>query len=157
MRFALLLGILAVLAAAPQASAAGCAGLSGSFTVVRGSPGAGGISYTLRIHNAGTRACVLRGLPALRLLGLHGRPLPTHVTRDPRFTSTTPFVLRPGRTASATARFSPDVPGPGEGMGRCEPVAHSARVSAGGATVVVPIRPPTSVCEHGRLSFTPYR
>jgi hypothetical protein len=157
MRWGLLIGILVVLAAPAGASAAGCPKLSGSFSVVRGSAGAGQISYTLRVKNGGTTPCVLQGKPALRLLGLRGKPLPTSVLLDSRFHAR-PFVLRPGKTASATARFSPDVPGPGEPVGKtCEPVARTARVSAGGATIVVPLRPPTPVCEHGRLVFTPYR
>ncbi|HWX09457.1 MAG TPA: hypothetical protein VNY33_05730, partial [Gaiellaceae bacterium] len=99
----------------------------------------------------------LRGLPALRLLGAHGKSLPTNVVPDPRYHAKT-FLLRAGKTASATARFSPDVPGPGEPVTkRCEPLAYSAAVSAGGLLFVVPIRPrPTSVCEHGRLVFTTY-
>jgi len=30
-------------------------------------------------------------------------------------------------------------------------------VLAAGTSVVVPLRPPTRVCSHGRLVFTPYR
>jgi len=100
----------------------------------------------------------VRGLPALLLLGIRGQPLPTHVVRDPRFSAPRPFVIRPGKTASATARFSPDVPGKGEGSTKgCEPVAHAARVAAGGARFAIPVKPVTRVCEHGRLVFTPYR
>jgi hypothetical protein len=157
MRFALLFGILGALAAPGCSSAAGCSGLSGRFSVVLGSAGAGNIVYALRLHNGGSASCTLRGLPALRLLGASGKALSTHVLRDPRFKAGTSFVLRPGKTATATARFSPDVPGPGETGRQCEPVAHTARVSAAGLSVVVPLRPPTSVCEHGRLTFTTYR
>ncbi len=158
MRWGLLAVILAVLAGAPQAFAAGCAGLSGHFAPVRGSAGAGNIVYTLSVHNGGTASCTLQGLPVLQLYGLTGMPVPTHVVRDPRFTPK-PFVLRPGKTTAAMTRFSPDVPGPGEPAvkGRCEPEAYTVLVSAGGATLVLPIRPATSVCEHGRLTFTPYR
>jgi hypothetical protein len=163
MRRLLLLGIFAVLAApacshaAPNA-ASGCAGLTGSFKVVPNSAGAGNIVYTLRIHKTGTGTCLLQGLPKVRLLGATGAPLPTKVVRDPRFTPK-PFVLRAGHTASAQARFTPDVPGPGEPTKgtSCEPVAHTLRVVAGAATVVVPVLPPTRVCVHGRMSFTPYR
>jgi hypothetical protein len=156
-RWALLIGILAAFAAPAGSQAAGCQGLTGSFTVVPNSAGAGNIVYALRIHNGGTSSCVLRGLPQVRLLGTGGKALPTKVLRDPRFTPK-PFVLRPGRTATAQARFTPDVPGPGEqSPGPCEPVAHRLRVVAGGATVLVPVRPPTRVCVHGRMTFTPYR
>jgi Protein of unknown function (DUF4232) len=156
MRWALLIGLLAALAAPGCSSAATCGGLSGSFSVVPNSQGAGNILYTLRLKNGGSASCLLRGLPALRLLGAHGKPLPTHISLDPRYHART-FLLRPGRTATATARFTPDVPGPGETtVGACEPVAHTARVTAGGATVVVPLRPPTRVCVHGHLTFTTY-
>jgi hypothetical protein len=157
MRWVLLVGILAALVAPGSSSAAACGSLSGSFSVVPNSQGAGNILYTLRLKNGGSTSCLLVGLPVLRLLDVHGNPLPTHILRDPRYHENT-FLLRPGKTASATARFSPDVPGPGEPVTkRCEPVAHAVRVSAGGASVVVPIKPPTSVCEHGRLTFTTYR
>ncbi|HEV7134609.1 MAG TPA: DUF4232 domain-containing protein, partial [Gaiellaceae bacterium] len=156
---ALLAAILAAVAAPAQASAAGCPKLSGSFRVVPGSPGAGQISYTLRVKNGGSVPCTVRGLPALVLLGIRGQDLPTHVSLSPRFTAPArPFVIRPGKTASATARFSPDVPGKGEGSTKgCEPIAHTARVAAGGARFVIPIKPVTRVCEHGSLVFTPYR
>lgn len=158
MRLALLAAILAAVAAPAQASAAGCPKLSGSFRVVTGSAGAGQISYTLRVRNGGSAPCTVRGLPAILLLGIRSQPLPTHVVRDPRFSAPRPFVIRPGKTASATARFSPDVPGKGEGSTKgCEPIAHTARVAAGGARFVIPIKPVTRVCEHGSLVFTPYR
>jgi hypothetical protein len=158
MRRLLFVAILAVLATpACSHAAGGCAGLTGSFKVVPGSAGAGNIVYTLRLHDSGTKSCLLQGLPKVRLLGASGKALPTKVLPDPRFTPK-PFVLRPGHTASAQARFTPDVPGPGEQqVGACEPVAHTLRVTAGGATVVVPILPATRVCVHGRMTFTPYR
>ena len=157
MRCGLLAAILVVLAAPAGSRASACTGLGGTFSVVPGSAGAGNIVYTLRLHNGGTTACLLRGLPQLRLLGTGGRPLPTKVVADPRFHAT-PFLLRPGRTAAATARFTPDVPGPGEqSTGPCEPTAHTARVLAAGSSVVVPLRPATRVCVHGRMTFTPYR
>ena len=158
MRWALRLGILVVLAAPACSQAAGCTAISGSFTVIRSSAGAGNIVYTLRLHNGGSQSCLLKGLPQLRLLGVHGKPLPTHVVADPRFTAPKPFVLRPAHSTTAKARFSPDVPGVGEGHpGPCEPVAYKARVVVGGTTVVVPLDGHTSVCEHGLLTFTPYR
>jgi hypothetical protein len=157
MRRLLLLGILAVLAAPSGSQAAGCGSLSGSFKAVPNSAGAGNIVYTLRLTNGGTSSCVLHGLPQVRLLGASGKALPTKVLRDPRFTPKT-FVLLAGHTATAQARFTPDVPGPGEqSTGPCEPVAHKLRVVAGGATVLLPVLPPTRVCVHGRMTFTPYR
>jgi hypothetical protein len=125
------------------AALAACAGLHGSFSVVPGSAGAGNIVYALRLRNEGATPC---SVPTPRLLGKSGAPLPTHVS----WRST---VIRPGGHATATARFSPDVPGVGEQVsGPCEPVAHSLRLGP----AVVPIRPPTRVCEHGRLSFRPF-
>ena len=158
LRWGLLIGILVALAAPAPSSAAGCSGLSGKFAVVPGSAGAGNIVYRLSMHNGGSASCVLQGLPKLRLYALDGTPLPTHVALEPSYVAK-PFVLRPGKTASAMARFSPDVPGPGEPAvkGHCEPVAWTALVSAGGTTLVLPLRRPTSVCEHGRLTFRPYR
>ena len=66
--------------------------------------------------------------------------------------------LAPGASTRATARFSPDVPGPGEGgRARCEPVAYFFRVTApAGDTTKAGMKPPTPVCEHGRLFFSAY-
>jgi hypothetical protein len=64
--------------------------------------------------------------------------------------------LAPGAKTKATARFSPDVPGVGETtVGRCEPVSYWLRVNGqGGGTTKVKIAPPTSVCEHGGMSWS---
>lgn len=130
-----------------------CAGrdLGGSFSVVRGSAGAGQIVYLLRLRNVSSAACYLGAAPRLRLLGADGRPLPTRAA----WPGGRRLRLAPGATASTTARFSPDVPGVGEGgLGGCEPVAHELRVTpAGGGSARVPVRPPTPVCEHGRLGL----
>ena len=133
---------------------------AGSFSGVRGSAGAGNISYALVLRNRSTSACTLTGLPSARLLGKSGKPLPTIV--KPAFPGALAAVLvtlEPGQSSRATARFSPDVPGPGEPTQgtRCEPVAYTLRVNAqGGGTATAPIRPPTPVCEHGRLLFSAY-
>ena len=150
--------VLALLAgrAAPAASPA-CTGgdLRGVFAVVPGSAGAGNIVYDLRLTNRSTRTCFVTGIPGLRLLGLHGQALPTHVVPAFRGALTAVLVvLRPGASAVASARFSPDVPGPGEGGRRCEPVAHTLRVSPrAGGSLLAAIRPPTPVCEHGQLQL----
>ena len=69
--------------------------------------------------------------------------------------------LVPGSgTATLTAGFSPDVPGPGEPISgsQCERTAYKLRVApSGGGSVVVPISPPTPVCEHGSLQLTNFR
>jgi hypothetical protein len=85
--------------------------------------------------------------------------MPTHVVGIPPGAATAVLVaLAPGRSAAATLRFSPDVPGPGEQqVGRCEPVAHTVRVSLaspGSGSLVATIAPPTSVCESGRMTET---
>jgi hypothetical protein len=67
------------------------------------------------------------------------------------------ITLAPGRAANATARFSPDVPGPGEPAAgrRCEPVAYRLLVRpSGGGALRAPVEPPTSVCEHGGMTWT---
>jgi hypothetical protein len=67
--------------------------------------------------------------------------------------------LAPGQRTKASARFSPDVPGPGEPTtGRkCEPTAYRLRVTArGGGTTTVVVSPPTPVCEHGQLQLSAY-
>src|SRR5205823_10703384 len=105
--------------------------LTGTFSVVPGSAGAGNIVYALRLANRSRQACFVSGLAGLRLLGRTGRLLPTHV--QPAFRgalTAVRVVLRPGARAKATARFSPDVPGPGEPTGKtCEPTAYQVRVT----------------------------
>jgi hypothetical protein len=69
-------------------------------------------------------------------------------------------TLAPGQAAGATARFSPDVPGPGEprlASGQCEPTAYRLRVSPpGGGTATAAVQQPTPVCEHGTMQLTAY-
>src|SRR5262245_59449221 len=118
-----LLGVLGVALAlsAPPATVEPCIAsqLTGSFSVVRGSAGAGNIVYRLRLRNRSPRTCFVSGLAGLRLLGKTGLPLPTKVTPAfrPGLTAVR-VVLRPGQATKADARFSPDVPGPGEGQTR---------------------------------------
>lgn len=146
-------------------SAAGpgpCTGaqLAGTFSVVRGSAGAGNISYRLALKNVSSGTCTVTGLPQGRLLSKAGGPLPTHV--KPAFPGALTAILvrlAPGRQTFATARFSPDVPGVGEPVAgrRCEPTAYRLRVTAqGGGATTVKVLPPTPVCEHGRLLFSAY-
>jgi uncharacterized protein DUF4232 len=129
--------------------------LSGTFSVIRGSAGAGNIVYALTLRNRSRHACFVSGLVGLRLLGKTGRALPTRV--EPAFRAgltAMRVVLRPGAHAKATARFTPDVPGPNEPTGRqCEPTAYRVRVTPppGGGTLVAPVSPPTPVCVHGRM------
>jgi hypothetical protein len=157
-------GVLSVLVLAGGGSSApvpacGGAQLSGTFAVIPGSAGAGNIVYSLRLRLRSGRTCFVSGVPRLRLLDRLRRPLPTKVTPAFRPGLTAVRVpLRLGQAAKASARFSPDVPGPGEPVTRtgCEPRSHYVRVtpSPGGGTFVAPVRPPTPVCERGSLSVS---
>lgn len=142
----------------PSAASAPCSGsdLQGKFAVLPGSAGAGQISYVLTVTNASTRACFVSGIPGVQLLDASGAPLPTHVSAaHPGQATAARITLAPGDSASAEARFSPDVPGVGEQQQNpCEPKAATMRVSTTGPTTVdVPVSPPTSVCEQGSLHF----
>lgn len=156
---AALAGALALAAAAPLASAQSppCSGndLAGAFTVVRGSAGAGQISYRLRVVNRSHASCFVSGIPDVRLLGLRWKPVPTHaVPAFPGALTAVRVELAPGAAATLEARFSPDVPGVGEPRaGRnCEPTAYRLLVTpSAGGTLPAKIVPPTPVCEHGRL------
>jgi hypothetical protein len=142
------------------AQAAACRGadLAGRFAVVRGSAGAGNISYRLVLRNRSAGTCSLNGLPVVSLRSRAGNALPTHVRTAYPGRLAILVTLRPGQRADATARFSPDVPGPGEQTpGRCEPTAYRLVVTApGGGATSAAIQPPTSVCEHGLLQFSTY-
>ena len=159
---------LVVVAAATAATSAvaqsdaSCTGaqLKGTFNAVRGSAGAGNITYKLVLENVSTHMCTLTGLPQGRLLGKTGKALPTHVrAASPGMLTAILVRLAPGKTTFATARFSPDVPGPGEPTAgtKCEPTAWWFRVTGqGGGTTKVKLGPPTPVCEHGQLLFSGY-
>jgi uncharacterized protein DUF4232 len=132
---------------------------SGRFAVVFGSAGAGNIVYKLTLKNTSSRTCTVTGLPQGQLLGKSKAKLPTHVRAAHANQLTAILVtLAPGASTYATARFSPDVPGPGEGtVGQCEPKSYWFRVQAhAGGTTTVKLVPPTPVCEHGTLSFSAY-
>jgi hypothetical protein len=163
--FAAVVVALAALAAGACASGApkvtACSGdqLTGVFKVEPGSAGAGNIVYRLVVTNTSKTTCTLTGLPLVRLFGKTGKALPTHVVPVFRPGLTAVLVrLAPGHSAHATARFSPDVPGPGEGGRRqCEPKAFSVHVTGRtGGTAKVPVKPATPVCEHGQLQLTVY-
>src|SRR5580704_1145422 len=117
-------------AAAGAPAACAPSSLAAKMTVIRGSPGAGNIEYRLLLRNTGSAACSVSGHPALRLLGARGAALPTHVTPIPPGVTAALIALAPGHSASATLRFSPDVPGIGEqSTGQCEPTAHRVRIT----------------------------
>src|SRR4051794_16919902 len=151
-----LVSVLGAATGPGRAAANACRGasLAGRFAVVPGSGAAGSISYELRLRNIGTASCTVTGLPLGRLLARNRTALPTHVrAAHPGALTAVLVTLAPGQSTVATARFSPDVPGPGEGtVGACERKAYWFRVSApGGGPTTVKLAPPTSVCEHGTL------
>jgi hypothetical protein len=150
--------IAALLAAVALGAPCDGSALRGSFSVVPGSAGAGNIVYRLHVVNRSARACWVSGQPHVELLDAKGRKLPTapHPQR-PGVGTAVLITVAPGKAASANARFSPDVPGTGEPAAgrRCEPKAYLLRVRPNGnGSVVVPIVPPTSVCEHGSLALS---
>ena len=137
-------------------AAAACSGadLGGSFAAVRGSAGAGQISYKLTLTNTSATVCFVSGIPDLQLLDAQGGALPTtEMAEQPAQATAAKILLQPGASAAAEARFSPDVPGPGDSQqpGPCEPTSHQLKVTIGGGSVTVPVTPPTPVCEHGSL------
>jgi hypothetical protein len=142
----------------PAAAAAPCTGadLTGTFSLVPGSAGAGQIAYALTIRNSSHKACSIHGLPVATLLGASGSVLPTHVRSAAAGAGTSVRVLlQPGASAVAQARFSPDIPGDGDSQsGPCQPTAHTLQVTPnGGGVMDAAIKPPTSVCQQGTLSF----
>ncbi len=164
MKRLLLLACVALAIGAAGADAHGsvswCKGgdLSGTFAVIPGSAGAGNIVYRLTLRNHSASACAVSGYPAVRLVAANGDLLPTKVLPVGPKTMALLVNVAPGKAATATARFSPDVPGVGEPqMGRCERTAAKLRVTAkGGGTTTVPIAPATPVCEHGQLQLSRY-
>jgi hypothetical protein len=114
----------------------------------------------LTVTNTSDSECYVTGLPQLQLLDAKGGALQTSVSAaQPGTATAAKIVLQAASSAKSEARFSPDVPGQGEGQAGqpCEPVAHQVQVTAtGGGTFVVPVKPPTSVCEHGSLRMSLY-
>ena len=138
-------------------SAKPCAGtdLAGVFTLIPGSAGAGQIAYILTVKNTSQAPCSLHGVPQGTLLGISGTSLPTHVKSAGG--GGRQIVLPPGASATAQARFSPDVAGTGDAQsGACQPQAHTFELSAAGGVTEVTVKPPTSVCQQGTLNFEPY-
>jgi hypothetical protein len=160
---AALLALVAT-ASARTSGSSPCTGamLTGTFKVIPGSPGAGNIVYRLRVKDTGAESCFVTGLPGVTLLDAAGRKLPTKsiFSGRPGMLTAVMVPLTPGSgIATLSARFSPDVPGPGEPVTgkKCEPTAYGLRISpSGGGSFVVPISPPTPVCEHGSLQLTSF-
>src|SRR5579872_3429362 len=138
------------LAAQSTNTACKASNLSGKFVVVPDSAGAGNILYTVQVRNRSKVTCFVYGVPGLRLIGKTGKNLPTSVTPfHPNALTAVKVTLKSGAYAAETARFSPDVPGTGEGHpGNCEPVSYKLRITIPrGGSLIGPISPPTPVCE----------
>jgi hypothetical protein len=138
-------------------SAKPCQGtdLSAVFVEVPNSAGAGQIAYALDVKNSSASACFVQGIPKGTLLGVNGTALPTHVKASGGGTKR--IVLPPGASATAQARFSPDVAGEGDSQsGVCQPQAHTFQLTAGGGVTEAAIKPATSVCQQGTLHFEPF-
>ena len=139
--------------------------LIGNFSLVANSEGVGNVTYALELINRSSTPCTLRGVPGMQLLGASSNPLPTHVLPTSLLGGVGPVAVRTltlghGVPAWASARFSPDVPGVGEPTSgaRCEAIAYRLEVWVGGRrgpAVVVPVRPPNPVCEHGTMQVSP--
>lgn len=140
---------------ASVATAKPCSGtdLSAVFAVVPNSAGAGQIAYTLTVKNSSSSPCSVHGVPQGTLLGATGTTLQTHIKSAG--SGGRRIVLPSGASATAQARFSPDVPGNGDSQsGACQPVAHGLQLTApGGGVTEASIKPPTSVCQQGTLDF----
>jgi uncharacterized protein YecT (DUF1311 family) len=155
-------GLLAIAGAALAKSSAvapcNASQLSGTFTHIPGSDGAGNTSYRLTLANRSSSTCFVTGIPRLVLLDKQGKPLPTSVRpATPGVATSAKITLAPGSAAIADARFSPDVPGSGEQHpGACEKTAYWLNVSPapGTGSLRAPISPPTPVCEKGGMSFS---
>ena len=136
-------------------SAKPCTGtdLAATFALVPNSAGAGQIAYTLTVKNSSQVSCSVRGIPQGTLLGATGTVLPTNVRASGG--TGRRIVLPPGASATAQARFSPDVAGQGDSQsGSCQPQAHTFQLSTeGGGVTEAPVKPPTSVCQRGTLHF----
>lgn len=133
------------------------ANLQATFSVIPNSQGAGNEVARIVLTNSGSTVCQTYGYVGMLLLGANGAALPTDVVRVPG-TSNYPIInLAPGASASATARFSPDIPGTGDSQtGACQPTATSTEITPPDNTahLIVP-GPGTSVCEGGTMSVGP--
>jgi hypothetical protein len=129
--------------------------LKGSFLVIPGSAGAGHVEARVVLTNISSAPCTTFGYVGMQLLGASDTPLPTHVVRSPG--SEPAITLAPGGSASATARFSPDIPGPGDApSGACQPVAQGTEITPPNDThFVVAPGLMSSVCSQGTIDLNP--
>jgi len=135
--------------------------LAAAFTKVPNSNAAGSVLYTLRLTNKGSTTCSASGRPRLQLLDGKGKNLPTRVVSAVGKGKAGTVSLAHGKSAAATARFSPSVAAPGESQkGACEPNAVRVRITLSPparGSLTAPVRPPTPVCQHGHIELSPLR
>ncbi len=128
--------------------------LAAVFTLIPNSAGAGQIAYALNAKNSSDSPCSVRGVPAGTLLAANGTGLPTQVRASGDHGKQ--VVLPPGASATAQARFSPDVASEGDSQsGACQPHAHTfeLKTPGSGGVTEAPIKPPPSVCQRGTMHF----
>lgn len=129
--------------------------LAGSFKPVFGTQGAGTVTGRIVLTNTTRQPCLVGGYLGLQLVGAGGSLLPTNVLHAAGTAKS--ITLDPGSAASAAARFSPDIAGPGDSKtGPCQPTAISTRVMLPNESgYLVVSGPNTSVCERGTLDLIP--
>ena len=127
--------------------------LAATFDLIPNSAGAGQIAYALNVKNSSQSACSVHGIPKGTLLAASGTGLPTRVKASGA--DGKQVVLPPGASATAPARFSPDIASEGDSQsGACQPQAQTFELATqGGGVTEAPIKPPTSVCQQGTLNF----
>lgn len=137
---------------AAPAQAAACEGsdLNGTFAVVEGSAGAGGISYALKVTNDSQSGCFVAGVPEVQLVDANGNELQTRATAREADTAVK-VTLAPGDAATLEARFSPSVT-------PCNrtPAATLRVTATGGGTFDAPFAPATPVCDGGAMVLSAF-
>lgn len=130
--------------AAPSSNACAASDLTGTFSELAGSAGAGNIVYTLHVTNASQDACTLTGVPTVTFLDANGAVMSQHA--DVNVPQATVVSLQPGGSASSQIRFSPDV-------SPCDPgTATTLRVELPDrSTFQIKLDPPTRLCGGGSV------
>jgi hypothetical protein len=138
----------------PSIPACRSADFTGQFSVIPGSAGAGHIEARLVLTNHTARTCRTGGYVGVGLVSATGASLPTKVVRDTAIAAAT-LTVAPGASISALARFSPDIPGPGDSQtGACQPVAtHSLVIAPNDTSQISVPGPQSSVCEQGTIDL----
>jgi len=123
--------------------------LTGTYTVLPGSQGAGNIVYSLKVTNASQGACTVSGVPTVAYLDASGNALPSKLY--PNDGQTTVVTLQPGGSATSQVRFSPDVTPCDTGT------ATTLRLTMpDGSTLDAKIDPATHLCGGGSLQPRPF-